>query len=89
MLCQQFCPENKAFLKWFEGNEAFSQEEMALFLRGASSDQLPDTTRAKLERLGLLDFLLEILPRNLSVLWAPGEANQQHTIRANVDDASM
>jgi epoxyqueuosine reductase len=66
MLCQQFCPENKAFLKWFEGNESFSHEETALFLRGASSDQLPATTNAKLERLGL-HYALEILPRNLGV----------------------
>jgi hypothetical protein len=67
MLCQHFCPENKNFLEWFEGNEAFSHEETSLFLSGASVDQLPDTTRAKLVRLGLLDFLVDILPRNLSV----------------------
>jgi len=66
MLCQQFCPENKAFLERFEGNEAFSKKETALLLRGASPEQLPATTRAKLERLGLLDYL-EIMPRNLGV----------------------
>jgi len=66
MLCQQYCPENKAFLEWFEGNEAFSHEETSLLLRGASSDQLPVRTQAKLEQLGLLDSL-GILPRNLGV----------------------
>ncbi len=66
MLCQQSCPENKPFLEWFEGNEAFSNEETALLLRGASSDQLPAETQAKLERLGL-NYFVEILPRNLGV----------------------
>jgi epoxyqueuosine reductase len=68
MLCQQFCPANEAFRDWFEGDEAFSEGETALLLRGASSGQLPASTRAKLERLGLLDFL-DILPRNLGVFF--------------------
>jgi epoxyqueuosine reductase len=66
MLCQQCCPEDEAFLEWFEGNETFSEEETALLLKGASIDQLPAETRTKLERLGLLHYL-EILPRNLGV----------------------
>ncbi len=66
MLCQQFCPENKDFLEWFEGNETFSHEETSLFLDGASADLLPETTQEKLKRLGMPD-LLGILPRNLGV----------------------
>jgi epoxyqueuosine reductase len=74
MLCQQFCPMDKAFLEWFEGNESFSHEETALLLKGTSSGQLPAATRAKLERLGLLYFL-EMLPRNLEVFFrSPGQA---------------
>ncbi len=69
MLCQQFCPENQAFLKWFEGNQEFSHEETDLFLRGTPPDRLPDKTRAKLRQLGLLDFLPKLLPRNLSVFF--------------------
>ncbi len=68
MLCQQFCPEDKAFLEWFEGNETFSHEETSQLLSGTLSDQLPPTTQTKLERLELLDYL-EILPRNLSVFF--------------------
>jgi epoxyqueuosine reductase len=68
MLCQQFCPENKAFLEWFEGNESFSHEETSFLLKGASLNQLPTETQAKLERLGLLNYL-EILPRNLGVFF--------------------
>ncbi|MCP4600531.1 MAG: hypothetical protein GY847_08360 [Proteobacteria bacterium] len=78
MLCQKFCPENKAFLKCFEGNEAFSHEETSLLLKGTSFFQLPDITRVKLERIGLLDLLMEVLPRNLRVfLREPCKANQQ------------
>jgi epoxyqueuosine reductase len=68
MLCQQFCPEDKMFLEWVEGNEEFSHEETSLLLRGVSPDQLPATTKAKLEQLELLDSL-EILPRNLGVFF--------------------
>ncbi|MCP4679156.1 MAG: hypothetical protein GY854_27420 [Deltaproteobacteria bacterium] len=68
MLCQQFCPENKPFLDWFEGNETFSHEETSLILKGTSSDQLQATTQAKLERLGL-QYFFEILPRNLGVFF--------------------
>jgi len=68
MLCQQSCPENKDFLEWFEGNEAFSHEETSLFLDGVSADRLPATTQAKLKRLGMPD-LLGILPRNLGIFF--------------------
>jgi epoxyqueuosine reductase len=68
MLCQQSCPEDKPFLDWFECNEEFSHGETALLLQGVSPDRLPAATRAKLERLDLLDSL-EILPRNLGVFF--------------------
>lgn len=68
MICQQFCPEDKAFLGWFEDNEEFSQQETTLLMRGVTADQLPAGTRAKLERLELLDSL-ENLPRNLGVFF--------------------
>jgi epoxyqueuosine reductase len=67
MICQRFCPEDKPFLDWFEGNEEFAEEETALLLRGAKADELLPETRAKLERLELLDSL-DALPRNLGVL---------------------
>lgn len=68
MYCQRFCPEDKKFLAWFEGNEEFSHVETSLLLRSSSRDQLPAETVGKLERLELLDDL-EILPRNLKVLF--------------------
>ena len=67
MTCQRHCPEDKPFLGWFEGDEEFSEEETALLLRGAKPEQLRPETRAKLERLELLDSL-DALPRNLGVL---------------------
>jgi epoxyqueuosine reductase len=72
MVCQQYCPEDKRFLEWFEDGEEFSAEETSLLLRGVSSDQLPAATRAKLERVDLLESL-EILPRNLGVLLRAAE----------------
>lgn len=66
MLCQKFCPENKDFLEWFEGNEIFSHEETSLFLKGASADRLPSATQEKLKRLGMSD-LPGVLPRNLGI----------------------
>ena len=68
MLCQQFCPEDKPFLEWVEGNEEFSHEETSLLLKGTLPDQLPAATVKKLERLELIDSL-DILPRNLGVFF--------------------
>ncbi len=73
MICQQYCPENKPFLGWFEGNEEFSHEETAMLLEGISRDQLPAATAAKLERLGLIDDLAA-LPRNLRVFFKEKQA---------------
>jgi epoxyqueuosine reductase len=67
MICQRYCPEDKPFLDWFEGDEEFSGEETALLLHGAKPEQLLPETRAKLERLELLDSL-DALPRNVGVL---------------------
>ena len=66
IICQQFCPEDKPFLEWFEGDEEFDHNETSLLLAGASREQLPVETMKKLERLELLDDL-DKLPRNLSV----------------------
>jgi epoxyqueuosine reductase len=69
MRCQGFCPENKPFLEWIEGDEVFSEEETALLLAGATPDRLPAATVTKLERLELLDSL-DTLPRNLGVFFS-------------------
>jgi epoxyqueuosine reductase len=69
MICQRYCPEDKPFLDWFEGNEEFLEEETALLLRGAKPEQLRPETRGKLERLELLDSL-DTLPRNVGVFFA-------------------
>lgn len=66
MICQDFCPEDRMFIDWVEGDEEFSEEETSLLLKGSSIDQLPESTKAKLERLELLDSL-DTLPRNLGV----------------------
>jgi epoxyqueuosine reductase len=67
MVCQQFCPEDKPFLEWFEEDEEFSEEEASLLLEGIHRDKYPRETLKKLERLELLDDL-DKLPRNLAVL---------------------
>ncbi len=70
MLCQRFCPEDKPFLRWFDGNEDFSHEETSLLLQGVAREQLPLETYRKLERLELLDDVAK-LPRNLAVFFTP------------------
>ncbi len=70
MVCQQFCPEDKPFLGWFEAEVGFSEDETRLLLKGATHNQLPTETLKKLEQLELLGDL-DKLPRNLSVLLAP------------------
>jgi epoxyqueuosine reductase len=68
MYCQRFCPVDKEFLAWFEGDEKFSHDETTLILNGCSPGDLPRATVEKLERLELLNDL-PILPRNLRVLY--------------------
>lgn len=68
MKCQQFCPENKPFLGWFEEDEEFSNEETRLLVEGVSRERLPSQTKVKLERLELLNDL-ELLPRNMTVFF--------------------
>jgi epoxyqueuosine reductase len=69
MICQLFCPEDKPFLEWFEGDEEFSHEETSLLLKGVTKEQLSAETVKKLERLELLDDL-DKMPRNLGVFFA-------------------
>ena len=68
ILCQQFCPENKPFLNWFEGSQEFSHEETELLLQGATPEMLSVETIRKLEALEPLDAL-DILPRNLGIFF--------------------
>ncbi len=76
MLCQRFCPEDKPFLGWFEGDEEFTHEETSLLLAGVSRERLPVETMAKLERLELLDDL-DKMPRNLGVFFESSESSPQ------------
>lgn len=67
MLCQQTCPEDKAFVGWVEDKCGFSEEETALLLAGTPADRLPLDTLAKLQGLDLIEDLPN-LARNLGVL---------------------
>jgi len=65
--CQTVCPENKKTFKWFEEREQFSEYETSVILNGISLEQIPNSTKMKLSRLGLIDDY-SLLARNLSVL---------------------
>ncbi|UCC32172.1 MAG: epoxyqueuosine reductase [Phycisphaerales bacterium] len=67
MNCQRFCPLDKDFVDWFEYGATFTDQETRLFLRGATLEQLPDSTVKKLEQSEMLEFL-DLFPRNLPVL---------------------
>ena len=68
MMCQRYCPVDKPFLDWFEGDAEFDEQETALLLHGSKTEQLLPDTVAKLERLELLDSL-DLLPRNVGVFF--------------------
>lgn len=73
MKCQRTCPENRAYVKWIEQNESFSEEETQLLRSGLTENDLPEAIRDKLERTGLIRFfglkrLLEVLSRKLNLL---------------------
>lgn len=70
--CQRVCPENKNLLEWIEDKGEFSQEETALLSEGKQLDRLPSSMVIKLEKLDLVEYL-DVLPRNLSVLFNKGK----------------
>lgn len=67
MICQKVCPANKDFVKWTEPGETFTTDETDLILSGASEEQLPRETLAKLKRLDLMEYY-NVLGRNLNAL---------------------
>lgn len=67
MKCQSACPENKAFLGWFDDRDEFAENETQLLVKRTSFDQLPDETAAKRRSLQLNEDY-RILCRNLSLL---------------------
>jgi epoxyqueuosine reductase len=76
--CQRVCPQNREFLHWVEEGVEFSQEETALLLQGVALEQLPLAMVKKLEQSDMVE-LLDVLPRNLSVLL---ESATQSALRA-------
>jgi epoxyqueuosine reductase len=73
MKCQRICPENRAYVKWIEKNETFSEEETQLLRAGLTKDALPGSIRDKLDRMGLIRFFglkkcLEMFSRKLTIL---------------------
>lgn len=65
--CQIACPENKKTIKWMEEKERFSDYETFVILNGIPLEQIPNSTKKKLSKLGLIDDY-PLLARNLSVL---------------------
>lgn len=73
MKCQRSCPENRAYVKWIEQNESFSEEETKLLRSGLTENDIPSSIHEKLDRMGLIRFfglkkLLEVLSRKLNLL---------------------
>lgn len=87
MVCQRFCPVNKEFLGWFEGNEQFSEDETSLLLGGRPREELPAETAAKLERLELSSDL-PVVTRNLRVLFRGENPISRPSRRSGADDCS-
>lgn len=70
--CQKACPENRELLQWIDQGIEFSEEETGMLLKGITPDQLPASTRRKLEKFDLLEYL-ETFPRNLGVFFKIAE----------------
>ena len=64
--CQKVCPANKKVINWIEPGPEFSEEETKLLLNEMNIDDLPTTTKEKIEKYDLVNYY-ELLPRNLGV----------------------
>lgn len=67
MVCQEVCPANRGSLDNVIDAASFSEEETALLLEGRPPDLLSAATRAKLDRLEMLEYGA-MLARNLRAL---------------------
>jgi epoxyqueuosine reductase len=64
--CQDICPGNAPYINQVTEGETFSEEETALLLSYPAPEDVPEETKAKLERLDM--FYMEVIPRNLNAL---------------------
>ncbi|MCL4377031.1 MAG: epoxyqueuosine reductase, partial [Actinobacteria bacterium] len=62
--CQIICPENKGQMKEIIKGESFNKYETNLILHGEKLDDLPENTRAKLEKMCMNNYY-EVIPGNL------------------------
>ncbi|MEW5923196.1 MAG: 4Fe-4S double cluster binding domain-containing protein [Candidatus Zixiibacteriota bacterium] len=66
MYCQRVCPVNEPFIDWVGEEEYFTEEETALILNNAMSEEKYPETFAKMRRFGIEN--MKIIPRNLRIL---------------------
>lgn len=79
MKCQRICPVNRPHIEWIEKSETFSEEETLLLRKGVTENDLPESIREKLDRIGLIRFFglqkcLEMFSRKLTLLLEEGAA---------------
>jgi epoxyqueuosine reductase len=67
MRCQTVCPENKAYVNWFQDRVEFTESETDLMIRRAPFDELPPETAAKWKSLEINEPYDQIC-RNLSMI---------------------
>jgi epoxyqueuosine reductase len=66
LICQKVCPADKKYLKWVEKGPVFTTEETKLLLAVMDLEQLPQETKDKVEKSGLVEYY-EYISRNLGV----------------------
>ncbi len=67
--CQDICPKNKSVLANISETERFAEDETALLLAGTTRDGMPESLLGKIERLGIADWLLKVIPKNLRAMF--------------------
>jgi len=80
--CQNVCPENRNKLSWIEKKASFSEYETTCILNEYPLNEIPYSTRQKLERLYLIDDY-PLLSRNLSFCLNVTKCNKKETINRN------
>lgn len=66
--CQNVCPKNKNILSNVTEEICFSEEETNSLLCGTKKESMPKELLNKLERIGIDDWTLHNVPKNLKVL---------------------
>lgn len=67
--CQDVCPKNNTILSNISDEVCFNEEETEILLTGVKRAQMPENLLIKVKELGIEDWCLKNMPKNLKAIF--------------------